>query len=98
MSTDRRKIAGWLGRVGGAGIAMLICCTTTAAAAGGGFAAAGGVLRSPWLIAGGLVVVAMAVAALIVQRIGRHDASGDECCPPTRFDPRQTAPKETSQR
>jgi hypothetical protein len=64
VSVDRSRIAGWLGGVAGAGaagIAMLVCCaTTTTAAAGGGLAAAGGVLRSPWLIVAGLVIIVLA--------------------------------------
>jgi mercuric ion transport protein len=101
VSVDRGRVAGWLGGAagaGGAGIAMLVCCTTTAAAAGGGLAAAGGVLRSPWLIAAGLVVVALALAAFIVQRVGRPNAGGDPCCPPSVANSRPAPPKETSQR
>lgn len=91
MSAGRDRVAGWLGGMagaGGAGIAMLVCCTTTAAAAGGGLAAAGGILRSPWLIVAGTVVIALALAALVVKHTGRH-TSGDPggvdagCCPPS---------------
>src|SRR5262249_26046335 len=92
MSVDRGRAAGWLGGAAGAGaagIAVLVCCTPpTAAAAGGGLAAAGGVLRSPWLIAAGVVVIALALAAFIVQRTGRPNAGADPCCPPSMVDPR----------
>src|SRR5262249_38187850 len=101
MSVDRGRVAGWLGGAagaGGAGIAMLVCCTTTAAAAGGGLAATGGVLRSPWLIAAGLVVIALALAAFIVQRTGRPNAGADVCCPPSMVDPLPAPREETSQR
>jgi hypothetical protein len=64
---------------------MLLCCTTTAAAAGGGLAAAAGSMRSPWLIIAGLLVIALAFAAFIVQRTGRP-AGVDPCCPPSMAD------------
>jgi hypothetical protein len=81
MSTDRNRIASWLrgvAGVGGAGIAMLVCCTTTAAVAGGGLAAAGGIVRSPWLITAGIIVAALAIAAVVVPRTGK--AGVDEEC------------------
>ena len=81
MSSDRNRLAGWLRGVAGAGragIAMLVCCVTTAAVAGGGLAAAGGVVRSPWLIAVGLIIAALTIAAVVLQRIGRVGV--DEAC------------------
>jgi hypothetical protein len=85
MSVDRARIAGWLGGIagaGGAGIAIVVCCATTAAIAGGGLAAAGGILRSPWLITAGLVVAALAIAAIVLRHTG-HTGVGEDCRPPT---------------
>jgi hypothetical protein len=87
VSADRRRVADWLGGVAGvgaAGIAMLVCCATTIAAAGGGVAAAGGILRSPWLIIAGVVLSAVAVAAIILRRSGR---AKDTVCGPLTIGP-----------
>jgi hypothetical protein len=100
MSVDRVRIAGWLGGIagaGGAGIAMVVCCTTTVAIAGGGAAAAGGILRSPWLITAGLVVAALAIAAIVLRRTGHTDV-GEDCCPPTVTATDLTAGKPKSKR
>jgi mercuric ion transport protein len=85
MSVDRARIAGWLGGIagaGGAGIAIVVCCATTVAIAGGGLAAVGGILRSPWLITAGLVVAALAIAAIVLRRTG-HAGVGEDGYPPT---------------
>ncbi len=72
MSLERSKVAGWLGGVaaaGGAGIAALFCCTPAATVAGASVAAIGGILRNPWLITAGiLIVVVLATAALVLRR------------------------------
>jgi hypothetical protein len=98
MSTDRNRIAGWLGGVagaGGAGIAIVVCCTTTVAIAGGGLAAAGGIVRSPWLITAGLIVVALAIAAIVVRRTGRAGV-GEDCCAPSVTDTDPAVSKQAS--
>ena len=100
MSVDRNSVAAWLGRAataGGAGVAMLVCCVTTAAIASGGLAAAGGILRTPWLIAAGLVVATLAVADIVVRRTG-HRIGGTNRCPPSTTDTDPAASKEPSNR
>lgn len=98
MSVDRGGIAGVLGGVAGsgaAGIALLVCCATTATAAGGGLATTGGLLRSPWLIVAGVLIVALAGAAAIVHRTGR--GGFDSCCPLSEADLQPAATKEAKQ-
>jgi|SRR6476619_2563175 hypothetical protein len=84
MSVERTTIARWLGGVaaaGGAGIAALFCCAAPAAAAAGGLTAAGGILRNPWLLTAGiLVVAALAIAALVLRRTD-WDRVGDAPLP-----------------
>ena len=68
MSVERKRAAGWLGgaaAAGAAGIVAAFCCAPAAAVAGAGVAATGGILRNPWLISAGILIVALlAIAAL----------------------------------
>ena len=83
MSVERKRAAGWLGgaaAAGAAGIVAAFCCAPAAAVAGAGVAATGGILRNPWLISAGILIVAvLAIAALVLRRTG----GAENCCPPT---------------
>lgn len=77
--------AGVLATLGAVAVAVL-CCAGPALLAGGALAGLGGLLRNPWLIGGGALVILAGAAARL---IGRHrTAAGprsSECCtPPTR--------------
>ena len=94
MSVERSEVASWLGTgaaADAAGIAAVFCCTP-AAVAGASVAATGGILRNPWLITAGiLIVAALAIAALVLPRTG----GAENCCPPTVTDTDLTAKMET---
>lgn len=95
MSVERKRVAGWLGGIaatGASGIAAVFCCTPAAAVAGASVAATGGILRNPWLITVGiLLVAAMAIAALVLRRTG----GAENCCPPMVTDTDLTAKNAT---
>ncbi len=55
----------------------------------------GGILRSPWLITAGLILAALAIAAIVLRRTGRA-AVGDDCCPPLVIETDLTATTEAS--
>ena len=97
MSVERKKAASWFGGLaatGAAGIAAVFYCTPAAAVAGAGVAASGGILRNPWLITAGiLIVVALAIPALVVLRRSTGDA--ENCCPPTVTDVDLAVERET---
>ncbi len=69
----------------GAALVMVVCCVGPALLAGGALGALGGVLRSPWLIAVGTLVVATAI--ILVVRRGRADRA--HCCRPPLNPPGQ---------
>ena len=96
MSVERKKAASWFGGLaatGAAGIAAVFYCTPAAAVAGAGVAASGGILRNPWLITAGiLIVVALAIPALVLRR---STGDAENCCPPTVTDVDLAVERET---
>ncbi len=75
-STSTREV---LAIVGG-GLLVLVCCAGPALLAAGVLGAAGGVLRNPVLVGVAVVLVAVAVGALALRRVG--DRAKQSRCPP----------------
>ncbi|MGH3647152.1 MAG: hypothetical protein ACRDTM_08240 [Micromonosporaceae bacterium] len=82
MDTSDRRVAL------GAGGALAVCCTVHLLVLAGGLGAvvgfAGGVLSSPYLLVGGLALLAVAVV-LLLRRLNRgkagHATTSDSCTP-----------------
>lgn len=65
----------------GAVVVAVLCCAGPALLAGGALSGIGGVLRNPWLIGVGALILAAAVIYTLRQRAARRRDS-DACCPP----------------
>jgi hypothetical protein len=91
MTPRRDNRSGGSGVLLGAGSVLLLvaCCALgPLVLAGGTIAGLGGILRNPWVITAGVVLLSLAAAASIVtalRNIKRHRGKNDpDCCAPTR--------------
>jgi mercuric ion transport protein len=76
-SRDNQPGGGGLLMAAGAGLLMIACCVLPLLIAGGALAGIGGFMRSPWVIAAGVLLVVVAVLA-----VPRRHKWDDECCEP----------------
>lgn len=64
-----------------AGLLMVVCCAGPLLVAGGALGAIGGVLRNPWLITVGAVVLLTGTVHVLRCRARRRGAGPQDCCP-----------------
>jgi mercuric ion transport protein len=74
---DNQPGGGGLLVAAGAGLLLIACCAGPALIAGGALAGIGGFLRSPWVIAAGVLLVVVAVLA-----VPRRHKQDNDCCEP----------------
>ncbi|APU43430.1 hypothetical protein [Streptomyces sp. TN58] len=67
----------------GAALLMVACCAGPLLMAGGALRAVGGVLRNPWLITVGVVVLLMGAGYVLRCRVRRRRGTGDQDRCPT---------------